>query len=167
MDYHNLKNNNVNPFNIMRALCHINRYCGNAGNYSVAMHSLLVHDVITNIGFNKEARLLALCHDFTEAAFQDVPWHLKRMPYMAEYCRQEQAWWEVIVEALGISTKDYEFVDNVDKNIVYAEKTFLGLPVCGPPLMESDHIGWVWDRYEKRLEHDLFEQFKTTFLSLL
>jgi hypothetical protein len=58
---------------IAYALAHVNRFCGHAGAYSVAQHSIVVADQL-----RPEWRVYGLLHDAHEAFLCDVPTPLKK-----------------------------------------------------------------------------------------
>lgn len=64
---------------IAHALSHICRFGGHTHVfYSVAQHSLLVHDLVEHLGASPEVRLAALLHDAHEAYVGDLTTPLKR-----------------------------------------------------------------------------------------
>lgn len=125
------------------SLCHINRFNGHVGAYSVAQHSILVyHNMTCLYPENFKLRLSALLHDATEAYIGDMTSPLKAL--MPEYVAVEQHYHDVIDKNFDIETRSDE-VKKVDLKMLATEARSFGLDLIVERLDEQGIYPYPFD----------------------
>ena len=100
------------------SLSNINRFCGHAGAYSVAQHSVLVCQQLP-----QELKLSGLLHDAPEAYLNDIASPLKRM--LPEYRKIETSYHSIIDKHFDVDTC-HPMIKEVDKRILVTEAKSFG-----------------------------------------
>lgn len=109
---------------IAYALCHINRYTGHAGSYSVAQHSIHVYQQAKFLyPDDYKLQLSALLHDATEAYVNDISAPLKTL--LPDYKRVEKHCHSVIDNHFDIETESPKIKD-IDLKILATEARSFG-----------------------------------------
>ena len=127
IDVANIQPCDLNLQDICRSLSLQNRWNGHLGKfYSVAQHSIVLAEACRMLGMPDVASRWALCHDFSEAYFSDVPLPIKRNPNMEWFCREEERLgnlikerWVTIFQTAWEST--WSEVDRLDKALAVVE----------------------------------------------
>lgn len=123
---------------IARGLSHICRFNGQCSRfYSVAEHSLLVHDFVRDFYHGedkKEIRLQALLHDATETYVGDLVSPMKAA--LPEFEKIEQKVWQAIAAQLDVPITLHRVVKEFDFLAALAEKRDL---FKTPPVWESEY----------------------------
>lgn len=89
---------------IARTLCHVNRFAGNYGDYSVAQHAYLVSMVVKELGGSPFQQLGGLHHDDVEAITNDIPSPVKNA--VPEFRELEAGLNAALEERYGVSIDD-------------------------------------------------------------
>lgn len=154
VDPFNLRAEDVRLYDIVWNLKYENRFGGNLGAWSVAQHSLCVHDLVKSWGGSELAVKEALAHDFTEAYLRDIPKPVKMRPEMSGYRMAEADAKEVIFRALGILYMyGHELVKGADELCTYMEaKT-----------MFPGGLHKVWDIWEPDYSAQAQEDWEAAF----
>lgn len=143
-----------NTHAIAGALCHLNRFTGHVGQYSVAQHSCHVSDNMPD-----ELKLDGLLHDATEAYLGDVSAPLKA--HLPEYARLEAFYHEQIDKHYGVATR-HEMVKSVDLRMLVTEARDLGLDVDAFPVFVAP-----FDFTVERWSADrAYQEFMSRFIAL-
>lgn len=127
IDVANITADDLNLQDICRSLSLQCRWNGHLGKfYSVAQHSMILAEACRLLGMPFVASRWALCHDFSEAYFSDVPLPIKRNPNMDWFCREEKRLGDLIKErwVTNLSTpweSDLAEVDRLDKALAVVE----------------------------------------------
>lgn len=131
---------------IAHGLANICRFGGQcAGHYSVAEHSVLVHNLISRVHGFGDASLAGLFHDAEEAYLGDMVRPLKQHhPFYAETGHRLQAY---IRNALGIPW--HEEIARIVKRY-----DNVALRIEAAHLMPSKGIGWEWGDVPEQEEPD-------------
>lgn len=119
-DYRNPKIEQIEIFDIIKALSNICRFGGQIDFYSVAEHSIHCAILAEKKGYEKEVVYAALMHDAQEAYIGDMPKPLKRM--LPAYQMLEANISNVLCKALNISTDYAAIIKVLDNQILKAEK---------------------------------------------
>ncbi len=106
---------------IAYALSNINRYTGHVGPYSVAQHSVLVAEQLSE-HFN--LKLSGLLHDTTEAYIGDVSSPLKRL--LPDYKKIENHYHDVIDKHWNVNTRSLT-IRTVDMKMLITEAQQFGI----------------------------------------
>lgn len=141
---------------IVHNLMYENRFGGNVGNWSVAQHSLCVHDLSWNLHGDWELAREALAHDFAEAWLKDIPSPSKERPEMAGYREAEQRAEAVIGRELSV-TFGNPYVKRLDRICGYLEAENL-LP--GGPSEEWDPSDLHINSNTRRIFDKVFQKAK-------
>lgn len=100
-----IKKSEFHICDIAHALSQLNRFGGHARfPYSVAQHSVLVSEIVEELGGHLDTILLGLMHDATEAYLVDVPSPIK--PLLRGYKDLENWVFDEIVKQLDLPTLD-------------------------------------------------------------
>jgi len=147
---------------IATALCHINRFTGHVGRYSVAQHSLHVFVEMRNLlPEDHKMQLAALLHDATEAYLGDVAKPLKDL--LPDYQRIEDFYSDTIDDHFGINTR-HDMIKMIDKRMLKTEGESFNLDLVAS---EHDHL-MPYDYYVHRAEttDEVFVKFMQTYYYL-
>jgi hypothetical protein len=128
---------------IASALCFVNRYNGHAGAYSVAQHSIHVHQQIKFL-FPNDYRLqmAALLHDAPEAYLGDITSPLKSL--LPDYKEIESHYHKVIDKYYGIETKDPR-IKEVDLKILATEAKSFRLDIVSDELQSRNVLPYHFE----------------------
>lgn len=113
-------------------LAHINRFCGAAGQYSVAQHSCYVASVLS-----PELRLAGLLHDLHEAYMGDIVSPIKRQS--GELVDLERRYLNQIDRLYGVETRHPAVID-ADMAVLSAEAQYFQLRTVGWDLPDPAEI---------------------------
>lgn len=105
------------------ALAHQSRYAGHTfSHYSVAVHSVVVSQVLEDIGESRDVQRWGLLHDAAEAYVTDVPWPIKAMGLVPGLRELEAVIMRAVVVRFGLEAKDEpQVVKDVDLEMIDAE----------------------------------------------
>jgi len=113
---------------IVQGLSNCCRFAGQLDDfYSVAQHSVLVSNVVQNLGGTVAEIRYGLLHDASEAYIGDVTWPLKHCEEMAGYREIEAKVEAVIAQALRLVPTMPEIVKHADLVLCATEKRDLML----------------------------------------
>lgn len=117
------KVDDIDIVDIAVALSHQARYAGHTRrHYSVAEHSVIVHDAIDILcPLDPAAKRWALMHDAAEAYVTDVPWPIKAAGLVPQLSRLEKHIMELICERFGLEPTEPEIVKEVDLELLDLE----------------------------------------------
>jgi hypothetical protein len=128
IDVANIQPEQLNLQDICRSLSLQCRWNGHLGKfYSVAQHSMVLAEACRILNYCPDACTWALCHDFSEAYFSDVPLPIKRNPNMKWFVQQEKQLGDLIfnrfVTPEGTVARQtwHEAVDGLDKALAVVE----------------------------------------------
>ena len=127
IDVTDIQPEDLNLQDICRSLSLQCRWNGHLGKfYSVAQHSMVLAEACRMLDLGDTAARWALCHDFTETYFSDVPLPVKRNPGMEWFCREEDRVGRLVKERWVTSFSDvwesiYSDVDKLDKALAVVE----------------------------------------------
>jgi 5'-deoxynucleotidase YfbR-like HD superfamily hydrolase len=108
---------------IAHALSLVCRFGGHTRElYSVAQHSVLVCDAVSDLGGTLEEIRYALLHDASEAYIGDVVWPLKQSERMRGYKVIEDRVMKAILERFGIVGDEPPIVKRADLILLSTEK---------------------------------------------
>lgn len=143
-----LRPEHINIGTIARGLSHMPRFSGQIdAPWNVALHSMLVEEIVALVSSNPKERLMALLHDASEAYIADVPTPLKRL--CPAYYEAENHIMDCVVKKFGVEAQWplNELLQKADKLALYVESRlwFPGreLLICGFWDQTSDP--WVTD----------------------
>ena len=136
--YDDLKKNKIEIEDVAQSLSHQCRYNGHCGVfYSVAEHSVLVHDIVMDYVHGQydalkvcRIRLATLLHDASEAYMSDLPSPLKQMQEMQPYRIIEEKIHRLVMTQFGV-LDDYDdpsikdAIDQADKAMLALESRSL------------------------------------------
>lgn len=123
---------------IARALSHQCRFGGNCSvYYSVAQHSCLVADLLSERGADADAVLWALLHDASEAYLVDLPHPLKHRSELGRlYAQVEDALQAAICERFGLPVEPPAMLKEVDRSLLATERAAVS------------QVAWDWPELE-------------------
>jgi hypothetical protein len=129
VDVMNLQPEDILAWDIVWALCHINRYTGACRQpWDVGSHSGLCHMLghVQRPDMDVNTRLAIMLHDSAEAYTGDMTSHMKADPRMAWFRVLEADICTLILERFGVerSKVDWEFVQLVDKQAASQEMSY-------------------------------------------
>jgi hypothetical protein len=103
------------------------RFGGNAGDWTVAQHTLVVAELVRKFGKGTDEEYKsALLHDAGEAYLKDMPKPVKMRPDMLAYRQAEERAMRVICKKFGVPC-DLPIVKEMDNVATYLEaRLFLG-----------------------------------------
>jgi 5'-nucleotidase len=108
---------------IAHGLAHVCRYAGQCrGFFSVAEHSILVSDTVTDFAYE------ALLHDAAEAFIGDVTRPLKQL--LPEFRRIEATVQDAIIKRFGMHPGYWKAVKEADLRVLAAEQAQVMAPGC-------------------------------------
>lgn len=118
VDPFNITPDDIEPYFMLRALCHINRFTGHGQwPYSVGQHTLVLsHEVPVHL------RRAAIIHDWVEVWFNDMASPVKHHPTMQEYRKKEKIAAVKIALVMGVSQDELSEFDEYDKRIYIDER---------------------------------------------
>lgn len=128
VDVHNFTKESFNINDVIHGLPYINRFAGQTSHiYSVAKHSINVHNACQSLGVNAPTRLFALLHDAAEIYIGDIPSPVKSK--LPEVNKLEDTINQVILEVYKKEFAfedlknhiDFEIINDVDKSITFQE----------------------------------------------
>ncbi len=113
----------VEIYDIARGLANECRFGSQTPKFvSVARHSVMLSNIVKDLGFDIDDQKWALLHDAPEAYLSDVPKVLKRLPEYDFFEKAEEKIMNAVVEAFELSpTSIPDHVDKLDKAIAYTE----------------------------------------------
>lgn len=121
---------------IVQGLSNICRFTGQLEDfYSVAQHSVLVSYICKN----KEHKLSALCHDFSEAYLNDISTPLKKSPQLEGYRINESNLSKIIYRKFGLPEIEPPEVKEADLIALATEAKYLFVP--------RDDWSFEWGKY--------------------
>lgn len=122
-----LREADVELSDIVNNLAHEVRFGGNAGDWTVAQHTLVVAELVRKFGKGTDEEYKsALLHDAGEAYLKDMPKPVKMRPDMLAYRQAEERAMRVICEKFGVPC-DLPIVKEMDNVATYLEASlFLG-----------------------------------------
>lgn len=139
LDITQLTAEEINIEDIAHDLSQVNRFAGGTARpYSVGEHSLMVMEMVQEMGHTPEVVLQALMHDATEYVLGDIPAPVKTVIPEIRYFEQQRLW-PVIAEFAGVPVEMHEAIKHADWVALYVEAHSLG---CSDDL-ES------WENYDK------------------
>lgn len=148
---------------IASSLCHINRYTGHAGMYSVAQHSIHVYQQAKFLRPDDyRFQLSALLHDATEAYLNDISAPLKAL--LPDYRKIETHYHSVIDKHFHIDTKDPD-ISHIDKRILATEARSFGLDLITEELEAKDITAYHFDINRDKID-DVYSAFMTVYYYL-
>lgn len=102
----------ISVLDIARGLSKINRFAGATKfPYSVAQHSLLVSDIVADLGGSARQQLAGLLHDAHEIVLSDVPTPAKLLIGEKRFADVEKALDRRIFDGLGLIDGDLDFTN--------------------------------------------------------
>lgn len=111
----------IHIMDIAHALSNLCRYGGHSPSfYSVAEHSVLVHDLMEQAGYRGDSLLAGLMHDGEEAYLIDIPTPIKRQ--FPDYIVAGDNFRKVMFEHLGIDYNLYALVRPFDQKAYELER---------------------------------------------
>jgi 5'-deoxynucleotidase YfbR-like HD superfamily hydrolase len=152
----------VDPADIGHALSNICRYTGHTSTfYSVAQHSVIVSEIVEELGGNPVEQFQGLMHDATEAYMNDISRPLKIQPFMAKYRDYESELEWVIAKRFGLKLLCTERVKKADLIALATEtRDLMGdpqdweilygvrrLPQTITPYQPAVAKAYFWDRF--------------------
>lgn len=127
-----LREADVELSDIINNLTYEVRFGGNAGEWTVAQHTLVVAELVRKFGKGTDEEYKsALLHDAGEAYLKDMPKPVKMRPDMLAYRQAEERAMRVICKKFGVPC-DLPIVKEMDNVATYLEaERFLGnLATC-------------------------------------
>lgn len=137
----------ISVVDIAHALALSCRYGGHCPRfYSVAEHSILVHDLMQKAGFPKANLFAGLMHDAEEAYLMDMPTPIKRQ--FQTYVDSSIALRKVIWSKYAIDWDLYQSVEPYDQDAYQQERKRLwnGGSTMEPPHAEAQFLSY-FERY--------------------
>jgi len=111
----------IDILDIAHALSLVNRYTGHTRfPYSVAQHSVLMHDALVSAGYGRDICLWALLHDATEAYLCDVARPVKR--HLPDYVAYEDRLMKCIADLYGLSWPMPDIIKQMDLVMLATER---------------------------------------------
>lgn len=133
---------------IARGLSHMPRFSGQIdAPWNVALHSMLVEEIVALVSTKPRERLMALLHDASEAYISDVPTPLKKL--CPAYYEAENHIMDCVVKKYGVADlwPLNDLLQRADKLALYVESRlwFPGreLLICG--FWDQPTDPWVTD----------------------
>lgn len=114
----------IEPWVIAKSLAHLNRFCGHAGTYSVAQHSVYVASKLPD-----ELKLSGLLHDAHECLIGDIPQPVKQLLDSEWLDRIDAALMYSIDKRFGTITR-HKLVKEADLRALMTEAKCFGLSLC-------------------------------------
>jgi hypothetical protein len=149
-----LRDEDIELSDIVNNLAHEVRFGGNAGDWTVAQHTLVVYELVRSATDDRELWKCALLHDAGEAYLKDMPKPIKHRPDMLVYRQAEERARRVICEKFGVVSES-PLVKQMDDVATYLEaQYFLG------------ELAPCWEQWKPEMDESL-EQFGRGFLTFV
>lgn len=156
---------NVRVDDIAWALSNLCRFTGHTSSfYSVGQHSVLVSQVVKELGGSKTEQLQGLLHDATEAYLVDVALPMKRQDFMRGYRETEDKLEKTIAPVFGLETLTPPIVRRADMLTLATEaRDLMGNPQDWDTLRGLEPRSWF---IVPMLPHEAYRAFMARFEEL-
>lgn len=121
VDPFNIVRGDIQPYYVLRALSHINRFTGHGKwPYSVGQHTLILVEHVP-----AHLKRAALVHDWQESLFNDLASPIKNNPELYAYKRAEHVAGETIAQWMDVPLGHLAELDGYDKRLYADERDAL------------------------------------------